>query len=69
MRKLALLLSAAGLATAAAALAAETLTYRYDARGRLVKVERTGSVNNGVIANYSYDKANNRTNRTVSGAP
>ncbi|MFN3726008.1 MAG: hypothetical protein ACK4SZ_06850 [Allosphingosinicella sp.] len=69
MRKLALLLSAAGLATAAAALAAETLTYRYDARGRLVKVERTGSVNNGVTANYSYDKANNRTNKTVSGAP
>ena len=69
MRKLALLLSAAGLATAAAALAAETLTYRYDARGRLVKVERTGSVNNGVTANNSYDKANNRTNRTVSGAP
>lgn len=69
MRKLALLLSAAGLATAAAALAGETLTYRYDARGRLVKVERTGSVNNGVTVNYSYDKANNRTNKTVSGAP
>jgi len=69
MRKFALLMSAAGLGIAAGALAAETLTYRYDARGRLVKVERSGSVNNGVVTNYAYDKADNLTNRTVSGAP
>lgn len=56
-------------ATAAAAFASETITYRYDARGRLIKVERSGSVNNGITTNYSYDKADNRTNRTVSGAP
>ena len=29
-----------------AALATETITYTYDARGRLVKVVRTGTVNN-----------------------
>ena len=56
-------------ATAAAALATETIAYRYDARGRLVKVERSGTVNNNVNSSYSYDKADNRSNKTVTGAP
>jgi hypothetical protein len=56
----------AGLAAAAAAWASETITYSYDARGRLVKVVRTGSVNNNVSANYSYDKGDNRTNVNVA---
>jgi RHS Repeat len=61
-----MLLTAAALAIAAtAALASETITYTYDARGRLVKVERSGSVNNGVKAEYKYDKADNRTNVNV----
>jgi hypothetical protein len=51
---------------AAAAVASETITYTYDARGRLVKVERTGSVNNNVKAEYKYDKADNRTNVNVT---
>lgn len=55
-------LAAAALAAAAAALASETITYTYDARGRLVKVERSGTVNNGVQAEYTYDKGDNRTN-------
>jgi len=50
---------------AAAAHATETITYTYDARGRLVKVERTGTVNNNVKAEYKYDKADNRTNVNV----
>jgi hypothetical protein len=54
----------AGLA-GAAAWASETITYTYDARGRLVKVERAGSVNNNVSATYTYDKADNRTNVNV----
>ena len=54
---------------AAAALASETVTYSYDARGRLVAVKHSGTVNNNVQANYTYDKADNRTNRTVTGAP
>ncbi|MFL6793826.1 MAG: hypothetical protein ACJ8D6_02080 [Sphingomicrobium sp.] len=54
---------------AAAAGASETVTYNYDSRGRLVKVSHSGSVNNNVVANYSYDKADNRTNKNVSGAP
>lgn len=50
---------------AAPALASETITYSYDALGRLVKVARTGNVNNGANACYSYDPANNRTNVNV----
>lgn len=55
--------------TAAPAHAAETITYSYDAKGRLVKAERAGSVNNGVKAEYAHDKANNRTNAKVTGSP
>ena len=51
------------------AYAAETITYTYDAKGRLVKVVRSGNVNNGVTADYTHDKANNRTNVTVTGSP
>lgn len=56
-------------AVAAAAYAAETIAYRYDARGRLVRVERSGTVNNNVVANYAIDKADNRTNKTTTGSP
>lgn len=52
-------------ATAVAAWASETITYTYDARGRLVKVARTGTVNNNVRAEYKYDKADNRTNVNI----
>lgn len=52
-----------------AAYAAETITYTYDARGRLKQVVRSGTVNNGANTAYTYDKANNRTNKTTTGAP
>ena len=51
------------------AQAAETITYVYDARGRLVQVVRTGTVNDGVTTNYTIDKADNRTNKTTTGSP
>ena len=54
-----------GIAAAAAAAASETITYVYDSRGRLVKVVRSGTVNNNVSATYSYDRADNRTNVNV----
>ena len=57
------------LAVAAAAAAAETIAYSYDARGRLVKVQHNGSVNNNVTTNYQYDKADNRTLKNTSGVP
>jgi hypothetical protein len=49
-------------------IAAETQKYRYDAKGRLIKVERTGTVNNGVTAEYTHDKANNRTRVKTTGS-
>ena len=64
------IVAAAGIGLlAAAAHAAETLTYSYDARGRLVRVQHNGSVNANVVTNYVYDKADNRTLKNVTGAP
>ena len=63
------LLACATLGLTAAAVASETITYTYDNRGRLVKVVHNGSVNNNVQTNYSYDKADNRTNVKTTGAP
>jgi len=57
------------LVLGAAAYAAETITYTYDARGRLIQVTHSGTVNNGVATSYSHDHANNRTNKTTTGAP
>jgi hypothetical protein len=67
--KIALVAVAAALAISASALASETVTYSYDSRGRLVKVARSGSVNNNVATNYSYDKADSRILKNVTGAP
>jgi len=50
------------------ARAAETITYTYDARGRLIKVEHSGTVNNGVKTEYTIDKAENRTQVKTTGA-
>lgn len=58
------LIAAAGIASAS-----ETITYSYDARGRLVLVQHSGTVNNNVITNYTIDHADNRTNVKVTGAP
>ena len=57
------------LVLGAAAHAAETITYTYDARGRLRQVARSGTVNNGVTTTYTTDKADNRTNKTTTGSP
>jgi YD repeat-containing protein len=52
-----------------AAHASETISYAYDANGRLVRVNRTGTVNNGIATTYQHDKADNRANLTVIGSP
>jgi hypothetical protein len=63
------LLTLAAVLPLQAAHAAETITYTYDAKGRLVKVVHAGAVNNGVNADYIFDKADNRKNHKVTGAP
>jgi YD repeat-containing protein len=60
---------AAGLLISGSALAAETITYSYDAKGRLVKVVRTGTVNNNVTVEYEHDKADNRTRLKTTNSP
>lgn len=60
MRKSVFLSAVAMSAVAVAASASETVKYTYDARGRLVKVERTGDVNDGAKVEYTLDKADNR---------
>lgn len=57
------------LAMSSAANAAETITYTYDAKGRLVKVVRTGTVNNNVTVEYTHDKADNRTRLKTTNSP
>ena len=64
MRALAIFLSL--LLLGAAAYAAETITYTYDARGRLKTVAHTGTVNNGKTTTYALDKADNRTAKTTT---
>ena len=67
MRRIALVTAALPLfATTCAtpAFAAETLTYKYDARGRLIRVERGGPVNKATV--YTYDRANNRLRKATT---
>lgn len=59
--------SAIGL-LAGSALASETITYTYDAQGRLIQVDHAGGPNNGVKREYAYDDADNRTQKKTTGA-
>ena len=68
-RKLELLITGVLVTAAVAASASETITYTYDAKGRLILVTHAGTVNNNVIANYTFDAADNRKNIKVTGAP
>ena len=47
----------------------ETITYTYDAKGRVVVVTHSGTVNNNVVVTYAIDHADNRKNLKVTGAP
>lgn len=49
-----------------AAAAAETVTFRYDALGRLIESTTAGGVTSGLTLGYSLDKADNRTAKTVA---
>lgn len=52
--------------SASPARADEAITYTYDALGRLVAVDSSGSVNNGRTVAVVYDAAGNRTNYTAT---
>lgn len=70
MSKSVRLLSAfAVLGLAVPVQAAETITYTNDAKGRLINVVRTGTVNNNVTVDYEHDKANNRTRLKTTNSP
>jgi hypothetical protein len=57
------------LGVGSASMAAETVTYTYDGKGRLTKVVRTGTVNNNVTTEYTHDKADNRTRFKTTNSP
>ena len=59
MREL-IIIGLLALAAGTAAYAAETISYSYDAQGRLTKVVHSGTVNNGLQTTYAHDKADNR---------
>lgn len=63
-------LKVAGLAIlfTSPAWATETITFTYDALGRLTQSTHSGSVNNGQQTTYTLDPAGNRTNTTTTGA-
>lgn len=60
------LLLSGGVAMSSAVFAAETVSYRYDELGRVIRVEYVGGPNNGLVIEYSYDAAGNRTAVVVS---
>ena len=64
-----LLAGAAVAAVPALAIAAETIVYRYDARGRLVEVVRGDGASANVVTHYGFDKADNRILKNTSGSP
>lgn len=68
MRLLSVLVLVA-LGLPATAFAGETVTYSYDAKGRLTNVAHSGGRTDGQASAYTLDAADNRTNVTVTGAP
>ncbi|KCZ97126.1 hypothetical protein HPO_16725 [Hyphomonas polymorpha PS728] len=63
-----LLICAALLMLSPVAQASSTITYTYDARGRLKTVSLSGGMHSGAVTTYTYDKANNRVRKQVTGA-
>jgi hypothetical protein len=71
MRSLLISVSVIALMIPLSANAAETVAYSYDARGRLIKVIRSGSAqsNSNVTTDYTHDKANNRKQFVTINSP
>ena len=47
----------------------ETVSYNYDALGRLISKNTSGGVNSGIAASTTFDAADNRSNYSVTGVP
>jgi hypothetical protein len=67
MRLVDILITIAAIASSSAAIADETITYTYDARGRLTAVAHSGTANNGTQVSYTLDAAGNRKNTMTTG--
>ena len=65
MRNLLKLIGASALALSATAEGSETVGYRYDVHGRLIRMDRSGDMNNGIRTTYTWDRADNRTSRAT----
>jgi YD repeat-containing protein len=50
------------------AVAAGTIAYTYDAKGRLVRAVASGGPNNGSVTTYDHDNADNRKSTKTVGA-
>lgn len=65
-KRLLFLIAIGTLLCAGPANASETISYTYDALGRLVQVSHDGwPVNRGMVSTYQYDKADNRSSVSV----
>lgn len=51
-----------------ASYATETTAYTYDAKGRLVRVVKSGGPDSGTTTTYDQDKADNRKRVATTGA-
>lgn len=51
------------------AFASESVTYTYDALGRLTQSATTGGVDNGLSVGYTLDASDNRIAYTITGSP
>ena len=61
-------LAVAALLAATSLSAAETVTYTYDALGRVKKVEYVDGDNDGMKQTFTLDPAGNRENYTITGS-
>jgi YD repeat-containing protein len=61
-------LACAALLAASDPSASQTITYSYDALGRLIATSSSGNANNGLATSIAYDAAGNRKSYHVTGA-
>ncbi len=68
MRKILPAFAVGLLGTSGICFGAETVSYQYDALGRLVASSTSGGPDSGVATGTSFDPAGNRSQYTVTGA-